>query len=231
MNPWEETIMGASNNSLFQTLEPRMLYSGDVAMSPPTGLVAAAPTPGVDVSLSPSADTRPKVNLNWQDNSTNETGFQIFRNLDGGTFWNVANCPANSTSFVDTNVAGGYTYHYQVRATDGTVVSDFSNEAIATTPVETLPAAPSNLTGTLLRGKKRTISAVLTWQDNSTNEAGYSLQRSTDGVHWYTVADLAANTTSYTDNSLIGGKTFYYRVFSYNGAGLSGPSNTFAVTT
>src|SRR6185436_14218330 len=44
----------------------------------------------------------------------------------------------------------------------------------------TAPAAPTTLTATLQAGPQ----IRLTWRDNATNEAGFVIQRSTDGVNF-----------------------------------------------
>ncbi|MFD0992493.1 discoidin domain-containing protein [Tenacibaculum geojense] len=64
------------------------------------------------------------VNLTWQDNSTNESGFTIQRN-DGQGFSRISYVN-NVSSFTDENLANG-TYKYRVRAYDSTDYSDFSN--------------------------------------------------------------------------------------------------------
>src|SRR6266540_331216 len=115
------TRVGAAKAEMLQ-LESRTLFS---AMPAPSDLVATtedAATLSV-ASAAGSENSQPQVALTWRDNSTDETAFQIFRALDGGNFWNVAVCDADSTTFVDLNVAGGYTYHYQVRAVNGENVS------------------------------------------------------------------------------------------------------------
>jgi hypothetical protein len=78
--------------------------------------------------------------------------------------------------------------------------------------VAAVPAPPSNLTATALAGLK--IS--LTWVDNSTNETGFVIQRSLDGVTWSTIATVAADVTAYTNTGLKARTTYYYRVQAVN---------------
>ncbi|MBX0311929.1 MAG: S8 family serine peptidase [Sulfurihydrogenibium sp.] len=54
-------------------------------------------------------------------------------------------------------------------------------------------------------------NAILTWQDNSSIETGYVVERKSDNSNWTVIARLGANTTSYTDNNLTP-MTYYYRV-------------------
>lgn len=70
------------------------------------------------------------------------------------------------------------------------------------------PAAPSGvkLTGTSTPG------IIITWTDNSSDEAGFSLERSPDGsTGWGTVTTTAAGATSYENTGMASGAC-YYRV-------------------
>jgi hypothetical protein len=64
----------------------------------------------------------------------------------------------------------------------------------ATTP----PAAPSNLTGTVISGSEIDIS----WTNNATNAASVLIDRSPDGVNFTQIASVSATTTTYHDTSL-----------------------------
>ena len=82
------------------------------------------------------------LNLAWDDVSDNEIGFKVERRLSGGTFAQVATPGTNTTSYVDTGLADGTTYCYQVRAYNAAGDSAPSNEACGTTPI----SAPQNFT-------------------------------------------------------------------------------------
>ena len=60
---------------------------------------------------------------------------------------------------------------------------------------------------------------LLTWDDNSDNEDGFKVYRElTDGPWVNEIADLPADSVSYTDMGLADG-TYYYMVSAYNAAG------------
>lgn len=82
------------------------------------------------------------VTLNWQDNSNNESGFTIERQIGAGSFVQLADVAANATAYQDTSAVGGTTYGYRVRAFNAGGVSAFSNVATITVPS---PPAPPNL--------------------------------------------------------------------------------------
>ena len=83
------------------------------------------------------------------------------------------------------------------------------------------PAAPTNLTGSVLSG-----GAHLTWMDNSDNETQFMIMRKEMGAADYTtVATPPFNTTTYHDAPLTSGKTYLYMVMAMNDAGESPGSN------
>jgi hypothetical protein len=92
--------------------------------------------------------------------------------------------------------------------------------------IDTLaPPSPTNLgVQSATPDSASSDSATITWSPGSTNETGFSLQRSTDGISFAEIASLPAGTTSYTDAGLTSG-TYYYKVMAFNGAGNSGFSN------
>ena len=82
----------------------------------------------------------------------------------------------------------------------------------------TVPAAPSNLTATA----PSPTEVVLSWNDNSTNEAQFIVERQfATSVPAEEIAWLPANTTTYTDNTLSDGDRATYQVKAVNSAGSS----------
>lgn len=84
--------------------------------------------PNAPSNLSASAVSQSQINLSWNDNSDNESGFKIYRN---GSYIGVAG--ANITSFYDYDLACGTTYSYYVKAYNSGGESGPSNTASATT--------------------------------------------------------------------------------------------------
>ncbi len=91
----------------------------------------------------------------------------------------------------------------------------------------TAPAAPSNLAATAVSSSQ----IDLTWTDNSADEDGFKLERSTDGSSFTEIATVGSNTTNFSDTGLVASTTYHYRVFAYNAYGSSSVSNTASATT
>jgi hypothetical protein len=89
------------------------------------------------------------------------------------------------------------------------------------------PNTPTLLTATTFSGSQ----INLTWNDSSSYETSYRVERSLDNTNWATAATLPANTTSYSDTGLILNTLYYYRVVASNMGVDSLSSNVLSATT
>jgi len=89
------------------------------------------------------------------------------------------------------------------------------------------PAAPTDLRGFAITQDR----IELNWKDNSTNELGYLLERSEDGINFTQVASLLKNVSAFADTGLAMGMSYDYRVKAYNAAGDSTFSEVITVAT
>jgi hypothetical protein len=216
------TSLAPSSTALFVdvTIETKGYVSPKVTMTyaglfeAPTNLLAQA----TDVAT---------ASLTWRDNTTAESNYEIERSLsETSGFSVIATVPANTTAYTDNTLTAGTSYYYRVRAkkSDGTA-SSYSNTATLT-PYQ-IPSPTALAAGTL---SKTAVS--LYWVDNSTVEEAFELERSTVQTSGFAViASVPANTTTYTDNSLAEGVTYFYRVRAKKGVGVSAYSNTVSSTT
>ena len=89
------------------------------------------------------------------------------------------------------------------------------------------PAAPSSLTASAVSDSR----IDLTWNDNSSTESSFRVERSADGVSFNEIGSTGADVTSYSDTGLPAVTTFSYRVLASNTSGASSPTNTASATT
>jgi M6 family metalloprotease-like protein len=191
--------------------------------------VIGSPTqpPAAPTGLRVTALSHDTITLAWQDNSNDESTFQLERAPDGSAWNPIASVPANVTGYSDTGLPPSTTYGYRVRAANIAGNSAYSDPVTATTePPPPPPLAPSDLLATAVSDD----AISLTWTDNSGDEEAFIVRRSTDGVHWVEVATLAANSSGHQDNGLNAATTYFYQVFAGNSWGQSG-SNTAEATT
>ncbi len=83
------------------------------------------------------------ISLSWTDNSENETGFEIYRNLTD-TNWETEATLVYTTlvdviSYEDNGLNPSTLYYYRVKATNALGDSSWSSTAQATTPVDVIP--------------------------------------------------------------------------------------------
>lgn len=193
--------------------------------------LAAPPRINAPSNLDAVAVSSSQINLTWTDNSGNEDGFEIRRSTTGpsGTFTKIAEVGANVTNYSDTGLNAGTQYCYKVRAfratPRGANFSQFSNTDCDTTPGR--PAAPSNANAT----PANSSTVDVTWTDNSGNEDGFRVERSTDGgATWVTAGTTGPNVTSFTNGGRTSEAQVCYRVIAFNANGDSSPSNTDCTT-
>jgi predicted phage tail protein len=181
-------------------------------------------------ALTATAVSSTQIDLAWTDNSSNETGFEVYSSTTSGSgFTLLTTTAANATTYSNTGLSASTAYYYQVRAINASGETAFTSEATATTTSGTVPLAPTTLATT-----SATSSAIaLSWSDNSSNETGFQIERSVDGNTAFSLlTTTAASATTYTDTGLDEGRRYYYRVRATNGAGNSSyTSNVNEITT
>jgi len=89
------------------------------------------------------------------------------------------------------------------------------------------PAAPSGLTAV----SSGSSSIDLSWLDNSNDELGFEIERSTDNIIFESAGSTGANVKVFTDTGRSPDTTYWYRAYAFNGAGNSLYSNTDSAAT
>ena len=98
------------------------------------------------------------------------------------------------------------------------VQDTFAIEKSAANPV---PAAPSDLRAVAVSSSQINLS----WTDHAGNEAGFEIERSTDGVTFQLIGTVGPDIDSVSNSGLRANKRYYYRVRAFNSSGRSAYSN------
>jgi hypothetical protein len=190
-------------------------------------VIASAP-PAAPTALALRAATALTLTLNWADNSANESGFQVYTVAADGSRTLVATVAANATAVTLSGLAPATSYTVQVDAFNASGASS-STTLVASTLA--LPAAPSGVAAALSTTATRAIN--VSWVDNSADETGFAISRSTTATGTYVqVGTAAAGATSYTDvagtTPPAPGATYFYRVVALRGTDTSPVAQTAA---
>jgi hypothetical protein len=199
------------------------------AFSEAVQFTMAAPASPDGLQASTLSTTR--IDLNWNDNSDNETGFLLYRCTGAGCEPAVVTpdtLAAGTTTRIDSTVVAGQIYRYRVRAFN-TAFGPSGGLGTVAEASTILPDAPSNLNAVTFSSSQ----IDLTWDDNATNETAFELERCTgEGCTSFVRVDsLPANTVSYSDVGLTPQLAFRYRLRAVNGAGVSAYTSVVDATT
>lgn len=106
-----------------------------------------------------------------------------------------------------------------------------SGQIYTFTPPATTPNAPSDLTFSNIG----IIGMRLNWTDNASDETGFGIMMSTDGINYSAFGTAAANATSFTASGLSQGTLYYWRIVALNegraSSAVSGSQSTNASPT
>ncbi len=187
----------------------------------------AAPT---NLNATPISST--EIRLSWVDNSTTDLGVEVYRSLAvTGPFVLIDRVPrVNGTTYVDPTAVVNTPYFYQVRAYRDRLIGEFSffsNPANATT------IFPAPILSVTFAGTDR---IGLEWVDNTSDETGFIIERTTRtennvAIAFEAVGNVGANVTTFTNLNLANNVIYYYRVRAIRNTVSSLPSNVVNATT
>jgi hypothetical protein len=129
-------------------------------------------------------------------------------------------------TYADTSVANGTPYYYVVAGVNSG--GEGADSPVVTATPMAPPAAPSNLQVAFVS----TSQLNLAWNDNSGNEAGFSVERKTGAAGaWSEIAVPGPNLVGFNDAGLTADTTYFYRVRAFNHGGHSSYSAEASNTT
>jgi hypothetical protein len=158
------------------------------------------------------------IALSWADNSANENGFRVERAASPTGTWSVVvSTGSNATSWTNTGLAAGTTWHYRVRAFNLNGESAVSGSASATTMTATdvtAPTVPSSVVTTPPScGGVQVVWGASTDVGGS-GLRGYKVYRKTTYV-----TEVSASTLSFLDAGLPPATYYYYYISAVDNAG------------
>jgi len=170
---------------------------------------AGTPAPANNATNTPTNAT-----LNWGAAAA-ATGYDVYFN----TFTPPTTLVSSNQAGITYNpgaLSASTQYYWQIvsRNAGGTNAGPVWN---FTTGVGAAPNAPS---GGFTSGAT-TSSLTINWTDNSSNETGFPITNSIDGINYNPVTTAAANATSYNNTGLNSNTQYWYNVYSQNGGGTS----------
>ncbi|RJR22588.1 MAG: DUF2341 domain-containing protein [Nitrospiraceae bacterium] len=159
-----------------------------------------------------------RADLFWSDNSLIEDGYHLERKLGtcagNGTWTSLQTILPDTTSYVDDTLNIGATYCYRVRTFDNESgqTSRWAEREVTTFS----PAAPSGLAALAVN----TTDIALSWNDNTTIEDGFVIERCAgSGCADFTeLVTVSTNTLTYTDSTACESQTYSYRIKAFRTA-------------
>jgi hypothetical protein len=168
------------------------------------------------------------MTLNWIDNSSNETGYQVYNSTDNVTFNLVTTTPANTTTYAATGLSVFTLYYWKIAAVNGATTSAFTTVSSLST-LDNTPAAPTWAVTPITN--PTTAGMTLNWVSNSTNQTGFEIYRSTDNITFTKIATTASNATSYAATGLSISTLYYWKVDAVNSGGPSAQTTASSLST
>ncbi|MFZ1517955.1 MAG: PQQ-dependent sugar dehydrogenase [Ignavibacteriaceae bacterium] len=185
--PGSVTSFGVDQNQELYVLS----FNGKIYRFTPTALIVAPSY------LRINSQVNGEINLQWKDNSNNETGFIIERQTDlTEVFVTIDSVDANVTNFTDF-ISDTAFYTYRIKAYDVSNQSGYSNQAAINVTI--IPVELTSFTAeTVTNGVK------LKWQTaTELNNKGFEVHRKIDNNEWFTVSFVEGNGTTAENKSYI----------------------------
>ena len=206
-------------------------------------------------NVSAKALSTKSIEIDWTNNEPSAKTVKIERSKNGGSWSNIASVVPlsvnGSQSYINGSLSTGVLYSYRLRVYTG---QDYSVYSAVTSPIitsvslppptststtsgggnsststpSTIVLAPSNLYSTSVSSSNITLK----WNDNSSNEAAFIVERSSGGGTFVVIGSTTSNVNMFYDSDLSESTTYSYRVKAVaSDMTASSYSNTSSATT
>ena len=203
----------------------------------PAARIAQAPTLASEAKVAEDS-----ITISWQppsaniDNSTpvNLLGYNVYRVDESQT--ELGNQAINTalisgTEYADKNFQFGKDYRYIVRAvslgTGGAQVESLNSNSISVSPRDVFPPAAPERPSIAAPEPSSARLAIFFAANKETDIAGYNIYRSTEPdlpkQNWTKLNQALLTRTTYTDDKVESGKTYYYYVTAVDKTGNVSP--------
>jgi hypothetical protein len=182
---------------------------------------ASKPTNLIGVAFKDAVNNS-SIGLSWDHAPQDEDYFIIEASKDGINFSVLGKIKDGNNTFKHEPIEEGVDYIYRVKAGN---YRYGESDYVVTQPIKfaysAKPNAPYGLKAVAFGSK-----VDLKWYDDSNKEENYIIERSVDNkTSFVELKKLDRNATSYTDNTVTSGKTYFYQVKAANTLGSSAASN------
>jgi hypothetical protein len=190
--------------------------------------LSAKPAPPVLVSPLNNSMKQPlPVNLQWTAPDTARS-YHVLVATDTGFTQLISNDSLTTTSKQLTLLNYSTTYYWKVSAKNQNGEGAFSHAwTFKTLPQPVM--APGNVKADASVSKKIT----LTWTDNSSNEAGFSIRRkdgdTTEIGLYQSIGTVKNNITTFTDTTVANAKQYSYQIYAFSTDSIFGYSNQVSI--
>ena len=181
----------------------------------------------------PGAPLNPKVTagdgevtIRWEppadDRASPVIGYVLMRGVSAVAMSELAKS-GEVTSYIDTTVVNGQTYYYAVAAINGAGQGDL------TEPLSILPLTPANVPGTVqamaadVKDRKVTLQWTAPQDDSGSSVTGYIILRGLTKDALEQVAEVGPAVTTWSEDGLERGTTYFYSVAAKNDVGEGEP--------
>jgi predicted phage tail protein len=203
--------------------------------------------PAARIAQAPTLATEPKIaedaiTISWQppaaniDNSTpvNLLGYNVYRTDESQTETGTQplnSAPISGTEYADRTFQFGNNYRYVVRAvslgTGGAQVESLNSNTVSVSPRDVFPPAAPERPSVAAPEPSSARLAIFFAANKEPDIAGYNIYRSTDPdlpkQNWTKLNTTLSTRTTFQDDKVEPGKTYYYYITAVDKAGNVSP--------